>query len=120
MAREVELQRAEGSPSEGGSQMPAKGFAGVRLVAIVCAALVAVAAVVSTTAAAPSKPEGAGAKKQGIPITYMLSFFPSESNAGEYAALDKGYWQRQGLDVKIVPGIGGGVVQQVAAGNVDF
>jgi NitT/TauT family transport system substrate-binding protein len=76
----------------------------------------------STTAVAGSKVPGSGAKKRQLtPVTYMLSFFPSESNAGEFAALDKGYWAKQGLEVKIVPGLGGGaVVQQAAAGNVQF
>ena len=75
----------------------------------------AVIAVVAVPAS--SKP----AKKQLISVSFREDFFDSDAHAGIYAALDKGYYQQQGLDVTIKPGAGSGsTVQQVAAGNDTF
>ncbi|KUO64834.1 MAG: ABC transporter substrate-binding protein [Gracilibacter sp. BRH_c7a] len=53
--------------------------------------------------------------------TIMLDWAPNTNHTGLYVALEKGYFQAEGLDVSIVnPSSQGTLEQLVATGNVDF
>jgi ABC-type nitrate/sulfonate/bicarbonate transport system substrate-binding protein len=55
------------------------------------------------------------------PVMVMLDWFPNTNHTGLYVALDKGWYEDQGLDVEIIePAEGSTVVQVVAAGQADF
>ena len=54
-------------------------------------------------------------------VTLALNWFPEAEHGGYYAALVKGYYQEEGLDVEIQPGGPGvPVIQNVATGRVMF
>jgi len=80
-------------------------------------ALVAAAAVVlaACNSAASSSPGGSSATK--TPITLQLQWFPQAQFAGYFAALDKGYYAEEGLDVTILPGAVDIVPATVVAGG---
>jgi NitT/TauT family transport system substrate-binding protein len=60
-------------------------------------------------------------QRQLIKVSLRLDFFFSETHAGWFAAKDRGYFEKEGLDVDIRQGQGSGItVQQVAAGNEMF
>lgn len=55
------------------------------------------------------------------PVTIMLDWSPNTNHTGLYVAKDKGYFAREGLDVKIIqPSTDGTVEQLVATGKADF
>jgi NitT/TauT family transport system substrate-binding protein len=63
----------------------------------------------------------AGSSSAQTKVTVRLDFFHSETHAGWFAALERGFWEKEGLDVEIRPGQGSvTTVQQVAAGNDTF
>ena len=72
-------------------------------------------------AAEPAKPEPAKAESGGLrPFTFILDFVPSGEYASYWAALEKGWYREEGLDVKIVRGAGSGdTVKRIAAGQGD-
>jgi NitT/TauT family transport system substrate-binding protein len=80
-------------------------------------ALVAAAAVVlaACNSAASSSPGGSGGAK--TPVTLQLQWFPQAQFAGYFAALDKGYYAEEGLDVTILPGAVDIVPATVVAGG---
>lgn len=54
-------------------------------------------------------------------VIVMLDWFPNTNHTGLYVALDKGWYEEEGLEVEIVePGEGGTVAQLVATGKADF
>lgn len=54
-------------------------------------------------------------------VTIMLDWTPNTNHTGLYAAKDKGYFSKAGLDVQIVPPSSQGTVEQlVATGKADF
>ncbi len=54
-------------------------------------------------------------------VMVMLDWVPNTNHTGLYVALDKGWYEEQGLEVEIVePAEGGTPVQVVAAGQADF
>jgi len=56
-----------------------------------------------------------------IPVTLQLQWVPQSQFAGYYAALDKGFYEEEGLDVTIKPGAVEIVPQQVVAtGGAEF
>jgi len=86
-------------------------------VAVLAAATVASATLVSVASAVPERRAAAPLTK----VTFLEDFFESDAHAGIWAAKDKGFWEQQGLDVEVTAGSGSGTtVQQVAAGNSTF
>jgi ABC-type nitrate/sulfonate/bicarbonate transport system substrate-binding protein len=53
-------------------------------------------------------------------VSVMLDWTPNTNHSGLYAALEKGYYKEQGLDVEILQAGETGTDQLVAAGKVDF
>ncbi|MBO8137438.1 MAG: ABC transporter substrate-binding protein [Desulfotomaculum sp.] len=53
-------------------------------------------------------------------ITVMLDWVPNTNHTGLYAALEKGWYKEQGLDVEIISPTEGGTTQLVAANKADF
>ena len=103
-------------------------FALLALVVIAgaCAAPAAPAPTAAPPTAAPAQPTAAPAQptaamNQAIPVTLQLQWVPQSQFCGYYAALDKGFWKQQGLDVTIKPGAVEIVPQQVVAtGGAEF
>ncbi len=82
------------------------------------AAVVTAGLVLAGCATAGSDDEGAA---ELIPVTLQLQWLTQAQFAGYYVALDKGYFEDEGLDVTIVPGAVDIVPQDVlASGDVDF
>jgi len=79
----------------------------------VFAAVAAVAVVLAACSSAGSG-SSAGAK---TPIKLQLQWFPQAQFAGYFAALDKGYYADEGLDVSILPGAVDIVPATVVAGG---
>lgn len=68
--------------------------------------------------AAPAQPTAAAAATK---VTLQLQWVPQSQFCGYYAALDKGFWKDEGLDVTIKPGAVEIVPQQVVAtGGAEF
>jgi NitT/TauT family transport system substrate-binding protein len=76
------------------------------------AAVVAVGIVVAACAGAPGGTSAAKTK-----ISLQLQWFPQAQFAGYFAALDKGYYADEGLDVTILPGAVDIVPATVVAGG---
>ncbi|MBM7855541.1 ABC-type nitrate/sulfonate/bicarbonate transport system substrate-binding protein [Desulfohalotomaculum tongense] len=53
-------------------------------------------------------------------VTVMLDWVPNTNHTGLYAALEKGWYKEQGLDVEIISPAEGGTTQLVATNKVDF
>jgi NitT/TauT family transport system substrate-binding protein len=54
-------------------------------------------------------------------VSLALAWMPVADSAPWYSALDKGWFEEEGLDVEILRGFGSGdTLQRVATGNVDF
>lgn len=75
--------------------------------------------------AAPAQPTATSVPPTAAPtmraITLQLQWVPQSQFCGYYAALDKGFWKEEGLDVTIKPGAVEIVPQQVVAtGAADF
>src|SRR5687768_17782930 len=77
-----------------------------------CALIAAAAVVLAGCTAAPG---GTAAAK--TPIKLQLQWFPQAQFAGYFAALDKGYYAEEGLDVSILPGAVEIVPATVVAGG---
>jgi NitT/TauT family transport system substrate-binding protein len=75
---------------------------------------VALVAVVAVVLAGCSSGGGLGSK---TPIKLQLQWFPQAQFAGYFAALDKGYYSEEGLDVTILPGAVDIVPATVVAGG---
>jgi ABC-type nitrate/sulfonate/bicarbonate transport system substrate-binding protein len=64
---------------------------------------------------------GAGAPEEMTPVTMMLDWVPNTNHTGIFVALDKGWYEEEGLDVEVIqPAEGSTPVQVVAAGKADF
>lgn len=64
---------------------------------------------------------GAAGTVQLKKVTVMLDWMPNTNHTGLYAAMDKGFYKDQGLDVEILqPGQGTTTDQLVASGKADF
>ena len=72
---------------------------------------------VAPSAAAPSELASASAAAELKPIRLQLQWFPQAQFAGYFAALDKGYYKDEGLDVTILPGAVEIVPATVVAGG---
>lgn len=70
---------------------------------------------VALAACSGTAPGGSGAAK--TPIRLQLQWFPQAQFAGYFAALDKGYYADEGLDVTILPGAVDIVPATVVAGG---
>src|SRR6266540_329301 len=75
----------------------------------------ALVAVVGVALAGCSSTPGGGSAK--TPIKLQLQWFPQAQFAGYFAALDKGYYGDEGLDVTILPGAVDIVPATVVAGG---
>ena len=53
-------------------------------------------------------------------VTLILGWLAEPSRGGFYSALQEGYYEDVGLDVRLVPGIDVSAVQVVASGGADF
>lgn len=66
---------------------------------------------------------GCGQKAENselTPVTVILDWVPNTNHTGLYAAKEKGFYQEEGLDVKIVNPGEGGTAQLIAANKGDF
>lgn len=71
---------------------------------------------------------GCAGQKQQTPVTQkklqkvtvLLDWVPNTNHTGLYVAKDKGYYEAEGLDVKIIQPSEGGAADLVAAGQGDF
>ena len=54
------------------------------------------------------------------PVTVMLDWVPNTNHTGLYAALEKGWYEEEGLQVEIVQPTEGGTPQLVATGKAQF
>ncbi len=54
------------------------------------------------------------------PVTVMLDWVPNTNHTGLYVALDKGWYEEEGLQVDIVQPTQGGTTQLVATGKAEF
>lgn len=80
-------------------------------------ALIALAAA-ALAAGASSMP---AARTQAVKVSYATSFGTFGRDAYAYVALDRGYFESEGLDVSIVPGTGSvDNMKLIAAGRLDF
>ena len=73
------------------------------------------------TTAAASEPAKAAKCTGGTPVKFQLSFFPNAQHVGYLVAANRGYFEEEGLKVKVVPG--GPTVNpplQLAQGQVDI
>lgn len=65
--------------------------------------------------------EGTNKEKELKDVTMMLDWFPNTNHTGLYVALEKGYFEEEGLNVEIKePGDGISAEQVVASGKADF
>jgi len=72
-------------------------------------------------AASDAGPAGEGGRGGLVDVDLMLNWFPEAEHGGYYAALAQGFYQREGLNVRILPGGPGvPVLSQVASGRVAF
>ena len=97
------------------------GIAAVVALVAACAPSAAPQAPPAQKAAEPAKAEPAPAQSGSLrPFTFILDFVPSGEYAAYWAALEKGWYREEGLDVKIVRGAGSGdTVKRIAAGQGD-
>ena len=61
-----------------------------------------------------------GALSQKQKVTVLLDWFPNTNHTGFYVARDKGYFDRENLEVTILQPADAGNTQVVAAGKADF
>jgi NitT/TauT family transport system substrate-binding protein len=80
-------------------------------------ALVAAAALVIVGCSPAPGASSAVSSAARTPITLQLQWFPQAQFAGYFAALDKGYYAEEGLDVTILPGAVDIVPATVVAGG---
>ncbi len=83
-----------------------------RIACVVAASVMAL----SVVACGDDASTGAGPKK----VTVILDWTPNTNHAGVYLARQKGYYQRAGLDVKVIEPDQAGALAQVMAGNGQF
>lgn len=82
---------------------------------LILMSVIVVAALTSLNLSGCSDPKGTALEK----ITILLDWSPNTNYSGLFAAIDKGYYQAEGLEVEIVQA-GGTVVQLVATGKAQF
>jgi len=82
---------------------------------------IAVSSAIVLSACSTPGEEGETGDGELTPVTLQLQWLPQGQFAGYYAAVEKGYFEEEGLDVTIVPS-GGDIVPQDAltAGEVDY
>jgi NitT/TauT family transport system substrate-binding protein len=84
------------------------------------ASLILVLAAVAAAVLAAGASSGV-ARPQATTINYATSFGNFGRDAYVYVAIDRGYFQQEGFDVKVVPGNGSvDVMKLVAAGRLDY
>lgn len=81
-----------------------------------CAAFAAAAAMTFGMTATVSADEAAELKK----VTVILDYVPNTNHTGMYVALDKGYYEEEGLDVEIIEPTDGATATLVAQGKGTF
>ncbi len=59
-------------------------------------------------------------EKESTKVTVILDWVPNTNHTGMYVALDKGYYEEEGLDVEIIQPTEGGSADLIAAGQGDF
>ena len=59
-------------------------------------------------------------KDEKTEITVMLDWFPNTNHTGLYVALEKGYYEEENLNIKIVQPPEGGTVQIIGASKAEF
>ncbi len=67
-----------------------------------------------------SKSEISSTKENLEKVTVVLDWTPNTNHTGLFVALDKGYYEEQGLDVEIVQPSNGSATTIVATGKADF
>ncbi|WP_404358449.1 ABC transporter substrate-binding protein [Cytobacillus firmus] len=64
--------------------------------------------------------EDSGSKQELIEVTVVLDWTPNTNHTGLYAAKEKGYFKKEGLDVEIIMPGEAGADQLTASGKADF
>ncbi len=80
-------------------------------------AAVLTAAAVTMCIAVPAFAEGDGETKK---VTVILDYIPNTNHTGMYVALDRGYYEEEGLDVEIIEPTDGATATLVAQGKGTF
>lgn len=83
--------------------------------------LLAILALTGCNRNAPAKRESSADRPSAERVTLLLNWFPEAEHGGFYAAKVHGFFEKEGLDVNVLPGgPGASVVPRVASGDVDF
>jgi NitT/TauT family transport system substrate-binding protein len=69
---------------------------------------------------APGASTASSKKRHLDSVTYATSFGSFGRDAFVYVAIDKGYFAAQGLDVKVIPGLGTDNGRLLAVGQIDY
>lgn len=81
----------------------------------------ALAALLGVVLAAAAAAGGVSAASQATTVNYATSFGNFGRDAYVYVAIEKGYFEREGLEVKVTPGTGStDNIKLVAAGRLDY
>jgi len=59
-------------------------------------------------------------KIEPVKVTIMLDWFPNTNHTGLYIAKNKGYYEEEGIDAKIIQPSESGAAQLIAAGKAEF
>jgi putative hydroxymethylpyrimidine transport system substrate-binding protein len=90
-------------------------------IAPIAAVLVAMAIVVALAACGGGGDATTGSASNPAPFTLDLDWYVNPDHAGIYSALDRGYFEQHGLDVKPeVPSDPSAPIKEVAAGRADL
>jgi NitT/TauT family transport system substrate-binding protein len=99
--------------------MALHGFLRPSLLCILAMGLLAAGCSRSGAPAAADQP--ADAKKELLPVSVQLDWYPAPEHGGHYQAVAKNYYKDVGLDVTISPGGPGAfALQKVSTGLMDF
>jgi putative hydroxymethylpyrimidine transport system substrate-binding protein len=92
-----------------------------KLIASMMAALVTAALAVALTACGGGGDATTGSASNPAPFTLDLDWYVNPDHVGIYSALDRGYFEQHGLDVKPeVPSDPSAPIKEVAAGRADL
>lgn len=85
---------------------------------VILIALIAFAVLMAGCSSGDKTPQDVDGKL--LPVKVMLDWVPNTNHTGLYAALEKGWYEEEGLQVDIVQSPDGGTPQLVATGNAHF
>lgn len=87
-----------------------------KIVSLTTATLLTIGLITGCSSKSNKNQDGSDLEK----VTVVLDWTPNTNHTGLYVALDKGYYEEQGLDVEIVQPSDGSATTIVATGKADF